>query len=169
MAAGAGRRAGISAGRAGDSRNAGHSASSPEAGHRNLAVVFATFGAGSAAHFFRIKRTSGDSRHQRGGDFADGAGHSLRGGYGYRAAQSLQRQKQSADAANREDFAGQCQSARRTLRSRRAGHLRAALYRRRFQRALCVHRSRDLALILSGCDSAAVVAGLRPSARVSVH
>ncbi len=81
-------------------------------------------------------------RHERGRVVADRAADSLRDRSGHGADQPLLAAQQDATAADRAGLPGVGRPAQGPLRAHRAGHLRAALQRRRLRRPRRLHARR---------------------------
>ena len=155
MPRGAGRRAGVPAGRARDPRGGrGAAASAQPARRRDPAALLAPVGRRAGPRVPPGERAARRARDQRGRDLAHRAAHPLRDRHRPRARQALQLPQQGRDAARREHLAGRGAAARRALRPGGRRHLRAALLGGGLRRAAGVHRSGDAALLARRGDPA---------------
>jgi ATP-dependent helicase HrpA len=98
----------------------------PYASQVEILPLFARLSVTEQQRIF-AQRAAHRARHQCRGNFADRAGHPLRGRRGTGPGQALFATQQDNAAADREGGAGRGQPARRPLRPRAGRHLRAAL------------------------------------------
>jgi hypothetical protein len=129
-----------------------------EQGGRSAASVCAPVAGRAGPYLRRPQWPAHRAGHQRGRDFADGAGHPLCDRCRHGARQALQLPQQGGAAAGRADQPGGGQPARRALRACGQRHLHPPVRREGLRRPAALHRPGNPALLAGGCHPAHEVA-----------